>query len=128
MGRCAEYTNIQQNARGDVTHGECNGLLMNLVSPSYNVKGDKFMLMENPFPVTVVPAKDYSFIQIKKQLAGADITVGSSPGPPKEYTLSGQDVVIHWEDGNTKLAIGEFRDLNLGPLVHFNVPNDVPNV
>ena len=32
MGRCAEYTNIQQNAVGDVTHGECNGVLMNLVN------------------------------------------------------------------------------------------------
>ena len=30
MGRCAEYTNIKQNKAGDVTHGECNGLLINL--------------------------------------------------------------------------------------------------
>ena len=78
MGRCAEYTNIQQNARGDVTHGECNGLLMNLVSPSYNIKGEKFNLMDNPFPIAVVPGKETSIIHIEKQLAGADITIGRS--------------------------------------------------
>ena len=41
MGRCAEYTNIQQNAGGDVTHGECNGLI-NLLNLRVKEGSDKF--------------------------------------------------------------------------------------
>ena len=99
MGRCAEFTNVQKNAQGEYTHGECTGLL--------NLQAQALMNLENNYGLIDRPGDSFTFSPLEKFsnnhatfAPGTNFFVGiGDKSKAKEYTLKGDTFIQQHKGG-----------------------------
>ena len=109
MGRCAEFTNVQKNAQGEYTHGECTGLLNLQAQALMNLENNYQALMnlENNYGLIDRPGDSFTFSPLEKFSnnhatfsPGTNFYVGiGDKSKAKEYTLKGDTFIQQHKGG-----------------------------
>ena len=111
MGRCAEFTNVQKNAQGEYTHGECTGLLnlqaQALMNLENSYQAQALMNLENNYGLIDRPGDSFTFSPLENFSnnhatfsPGTNFYVGiGDKSKAKEYTLKGDTFIQQHKGG-----------------------------